>query len=62
MSLWHIAWRYLWNRKLTTVLTILSVALGVGLIVSVLTLREETQRRFEQEGQAFDLVVGAKGN
>ncbi|HPU97620.1 MAG TPA: ABC transporter permease [Candidatus Hydrogenedentes bacterium] len=62
MSLWHIAWSYLWNRKLTTALTILSVALGVGLIVSVLTLREETQRRFEQEGQAFDLVVGAKGN
>jgi len=62
MSLWHIAWSYLWNRKLTTVLTVFSVALGVGLIVSVLTLREETQRRFEQEGQAFDLVVGAKGN
>ncbi len=62
MSLWHIAWSYLWNRKFTTAMTILSVALGVGLISTVLTLREETRRRFEEEGQAFDMVVGAKGN
>lgn len=60
MSLWHIAWSYLWNRKLITALTILSVALGVGLITSVLTLREETRKRFEEEGQAFDIVVGGK--
>lgn len=62
MSLWHIAWSYLWNRKLTTVLTIVSVALAVALISSVLTLREETRKRFEEEGQAFDLVAGAKGS
>ena len=62
MSLWHIAWSYLWNRKLTTLLTIVSVALGVGLIVAVLTLRGETQKRFEEEGQTFDMVVGAKGS
>ncbi len=62
MSLWHIAWSYLWNRKLTTVMTVISVALGVALISAVLTLREQTQKRFEEEGQAFDLVVGAKGN
>jgi putative ABC transport system permease protein len=62
MSLWHIAWSYLWNRKLTTILTIVSVALGVGLISAVLTLRDETRRRFEEEGQTFDMVVGAKGS
>jgi len=62
MSLWHIAWGYLWNRRLTTSLTILSVALGVGLIYAVLTLREETRKRFEEEGQTFDVVVGAKGS
>jgi len=62
MSLWHIAWSYLWNRRLTTGMTIVSVALGVGLISTVLTLREETRKRFEEEGQAFDMVVGAKGN
>ena len=62
MSLWRIAWSYLWNRKLTTAMTIISVALGVALISAVLTLREETRKRFEEEGQAFDMVVGAKGN
>ncbi len=59
MSLWHIAWSYLWNRKLTTCLTILSVALAVALISSVLTIRDETRKRFEEEGQAWDLVVGS---
>lgn len=62
MSLWHIAWSYLWNRKLTTILTMMSVALGVALITAVLTLRDETQRRFVEEGQTFDIVAGAKGS
>lgn len=62
MSLWLIAWQYLWNRRLTTSLTILSVALGVGLITSVLTLREETRKRFEEEGHIYDMVVGAPGS
>lgn len=62
MSLWHIAWNYLWSRKLTTVLTVLSVALGVALISSVLSLEDETRRRFEEEGKIFDYVVGAKGS
>lgn len=62
MSLWHIAWAYLWNRKLTTIMTILSVALGVALITAVLTLRDETRKRFEEEGQTFDIAVGAKGS
>ncbi|MEX2015526.1 MAG: ABC transporter permease [Candidatus Hydrogenedentales bacterium] len=62
MSLWRIAWSYLWDRKFTTFLTILSVALSVGLISAVLTLRNETRQRFEEEQNAFDLVVGPPGS
>ncbi len=62
MTLWRISWGYLWNRKLTTCLTVLSVALAVALISSVLTLRAETEDRFVRESQAFDVVVGAKGS
>ncbi|MDZ4859701.1 MAG: ABC transporter permease [Candidatus Hydrogenedentes bacterium] len=62
MTLWHIAWNYLWNRKLTTFLTIVSVALGVALITSVLLLHYETEKRFVEEGQSFDVAVGAKGS
>ncbi len=58
MSLWHIAWNYLWNRWLTTGLTILSVALAVALITAILTLRDETKARFEEEQNAYDIVVG----
>lgn len=60
MSLWHIAWSYLWNRRLTTSLTVVSVALGAALIYSVLTLYDETDKRFKEEAQAYDTVVGGK--
>jgi len=62
MSLWRMAWQYMWDRRLTTILTVLSVALGVALITSVLTLRDETEKRFVEEGQLYDLVVGAAGS
>ena len=62
MSLWYIAWSYLWSRKFTTSLTILSVALAVGLISAILTLRNETRARFEEEQQAYDIVVGPPGS
>jgi putative ABC transport system permease protein len=62
MSLWHIAWSYLWSRRLTTALTILSVALAVGLISALLTVRDETRARFEEEQAAFDVVVGPPGS
>jgi hypothetical protein len=44
MTLWGIAWGYLWNRKFTTFLTILSVELAIALISSVLTLRGRNQK------------------
>jgi len=62
VSLWRIAWIYLWSRMLTTGLTILSVAMAVGLISAILTLRDETRARFEEEQQAYDIVVGPPGS
>jgi putative ABC transport system permease protein len=62
VSLWHLAWRYLWSRSLVTLLTLAGVALGCGLISSVLTLHRETSRAFQDEAALFDLVVGAKGS
>ena len=62
MSLWYIAWSYMWNRKLTTFLTIFSVALAVALISALLTIRNETRARFEEEQQAYDIVVGPPGS
>ena len=62
MSLWHIAWNYLWNRWFTTALTILSVAMAVGLISAIMTVKNETQKRFEEEQLAYDVVVGPQGS
>ncbi len=62
MTLLGMAWRYLTARPLVTGLTLAGVALGVGLIAAVLTLRRETERTFQREAGLFDLVVGAKGS
>lgn len=62
MSLWRMAWRYLWARSLVTVLTLTGIALGTSLICSVLTLRRESESGFLLESGQFDLVAGAKGS
>ena len=62
MSLWHMAWRYLWGRALVTLLTITGIALSCALICSVLTLRRESEAGFLRESGQFDLVAGAKGS
>ena len=62
MSLWRMAWRYLWSRTLVTLLTLTGIALGTALICSVLTLRRESEAGFLRESGQFDLVAGAKGS
>jgi len=62
MTLWRMAWRYLWGRTLVTALTLAGIALGSALIVSVLTLQRESEGGFLRESGQFDMVVGAKGS
>ncbi|MEW6357524.1 MAG: ABC transporter permease [Planctomycetota bacterium] len=62
MSLFAIAKAYVWNRRWITLLTVISILLGMSLIAVVITIRSETEAAFAQQGRAFDLVVGAKGS
>lgn len=62
MSLWRIAWTYIWRRAFVTVLTVAGVALGAALVSGVLTLRRESRALFLDEAAIFDIVVGAKGS
>jgi len=62
MSLWRMAWRYLWGRSLVTALTLTGIALSAALICSVLTLRRESEAGFLRESGQYDLVAGAKGS
>ncbi|MHB9131422.1 MAG: ABC transporter permease [Armatimonadota bacterium] len=61
MSDLKLAFIYLSSRKLVTVLTVLSVALGLGLATIVLILARETDSTLRQETARWDMVVGAKG-
>lgn len=62
MNLFQIALRSLRQRTLSSLLTMTSVALGVGLIVAVLVVYGVVNGLFSQTGSGFDLLVGPKGS
>lgn len=62
MSVWLLAWRYLWSRPLTTVLNLCLLSLGLATLALVLIARDQVNRAFERDLQGIDLVVGAKGS
>ena len=62
MNLFHIAWRNMQQRGLATVLTMFSMALGVGLVVLVLSLSWIITESFDRNSNVgYNLIVGAKG-
>ena len=62
MSLWKIAWRNIEQRWLSSLLTSLSMALGVALVVVVLLIYSTLEAGFGQNAQGYHLIVGAKGS
>lgn len=61
MSLWKIAWRSIQQRGLASVLTALSMALGVTLVVLVLTIHGVVAESFGTWNLGYNMIVGAKG-
>ncbi len=55
-----LAWKSLWSRRTTALLTVLSLALGVGLILGVEKLRREARAGFANTVSGTDLIVGAR--
>ena len=63
MNLFTIAVRNLTYRKLPTALTMLSMALGVALVVLVLTISGVIQKTFDRTSNVgYNLIIGAKGS
>ena len=63
MSLIHIAWRNFCHRALSSFLTTLSLALGVGLVVLVLSVYGVISEAFTRNASVgYNLVVGPKGS
>jgi len=56
-----LAWQSLKNRKLTTWLTILSIALSVALLLGVENVRVGARESFSGTISGVDLIVGARG-
>lgn len=61
MSLWKIAVRSMQQRGLASVLTILSMALGVALIVAVLVVHGVVDTTFRNTAGGYEMIVGGKG-
>jgi len=61
MPLWKIAWRNMTQRKLSSFLTGLSMALGVALVVAVLVVYGVVKDSFGNAAEGYSIIVGAKG-
>ncbi len=62
MNLLHIAWRNMQQRGLASLLTMLSMSLGVALVVLVLSISWIITESFERNSNVgYNLIVGSKG-
>lgn len=59
--LFYLSLKSLWNRRSTALLTILSVALSVCLLLSIERIRNSARSSFESTVSGVDLIVGARG-
>ena len=58
MSVFGLAWRGICQRRLSSVLTIISVGLGVALVICVLSIRQSTRRSFLEAARGYDVILG----
>ncbi len=62
MSFLQILLRSLRRHRLSGALALLSTALGVALIVAVVSFREQSHRQFETEGMGVDAILAPRGS
>ena len=62
MNAVRLPWAYLSARPLTTLLTVLLVALGLATVVVVTLVTKQAEARLVRDAAGVDLVVGAKGS
>lgn len=60
MAIFSMAWQSLLNRRFTALLTVISIALSVALLVGVERLRTEARESFANTLSGTDLIVGAR--
>jgi putative ABC transport system permease protein len=62
MSFWQILIRNIRRHRLAAGLALLSTMLGVGLLMAVVSFREQSHRQFLTEGLGVDAILGPKGS
>ncbi len=60
MLLLELAWRSLLNRRVSVILTLLSIMLSVVVVIGVEHLRSQARENFTRTVSGVDLVVGAR--
>lgn len=61
MAILTLAGKSLWNRRLTSALVVLAIALSVTLLLGVERLRTQARASFAHTLSGTDLIVGARG-
>lgn len=62
MNLLRLSWKNILHKPLTTFLSVLLFALGVGLISLLFLLQKQLEANFEKNLAGINLVIGAKGS
>ena len=62
MSFLKIVWKSLKQHYLSTLLAVFSIGLGISLLITVDSLREQAHKNLTREGLGVDAVVGPKGS
>jgi putative ABC transport system permease protein len=62
MSIWFIVFKSLKHHALSSIVTALSVALAGGLLMSVWSVKEQSEATFTNVNAGFDAVLGARGS
>ncbi|MFB6364084.1 ABC transporter permease [Paenibacillus elgii] len=62
MSLLHIAWRNLMNRRVQTFITVIVVSIGVAMTLSIMMLSAGIKQGIVKASEPFGMIVGSKGS
>ena len=58
MSVLGLAWRSLKQRRLSSILTAVSIALGVALTIAIMALRDGAESSYHDTARGYDVILG----
>lgn len=62
MNLYKVSWKNTFEKPLNTTLSVLLMALGIGLISFIYSVSSAIQENFTKNISGIDMVIGAKGS